>query len=140
MTLIDTGPLLALLNRRDAHHALCSRTLKILPRRPLLTTWACFAEAMHLLKMRVGYRGQADLWALRSQGFLALHAPADDEIDRMAELMDRYHDLPMDLADASLVAAAERLGVRTLFTLDADFRVYQLADGSALELVPATHE
>lgn len=54
----------------------------------------------------------------------------------MAALMEQYRDLPMDLADASLVAAAERLARRQVFTLDRQFYVYRLADGAALEVVP----
>jgi uncharacterized protein len=54
----------------------------------------------------------------------------------MSQLMDRYRDQPMDLADASIVAAAEHLGTRRLFTLDGDFRIHRLADGSAFEIVP----
>ncbi len=50
--------------------------------------------------------------------------------------MDKYHDMPMDLADASLVAAAEHLDTRRLFTLDNDFRVYRLSDGSMLDIMP----
>lgn len=54
----------------------------------------------------------------------------------MDALMAKYADQPMDLADASLVATAERLGLRRLFTLDSDFYVYRLADGSTLDLIP----
>ena len=54
----------------------------------------------------------------------------------MAVLMEKYQDRPMDLADASLVAAAERLGIRQVFTVDGDFQIYRLADGSALASVP----
>jgi predicted nucleic acid-binding protein len=54
----------------------------------------------------------------------------------MAELMDKYRDLPMDLADASLVAVADLLGMRTIFSLDKDFHIYRLHDGSALTIVP----
>ena len=54
----------------------------------------------------------------------------------MAVLMDKYNDRPMDLAAASLVAAAERLGSQRIFTLDSDFHIYRLADGSALECIP----
>ncbi len=50
--------------------------------------------------------------------------------------MNRYQNVPMDLADASLVAAAETLNDRKVFTLDSDFRIYRLADGSAFEIVP----
>lgn len=51
-------------------------------------------------------------------------------------LMDKYRDLPMDLADASLIAAAEKLGTSCVFTIDSDFRVYRFADHSAVEVVP----
>lgn len=54
----------------------------------------------------------------------------------MAALMSKYRDRPMDLADASLMAAAEHLGLHRVFSIDSDFRIYQLPDGSALELVP----
>lgn len=55
----------------------------------------------------------------------------------MPELMAKYHDLPMDLADASLVAAAEQLGIKTIFTIDSDFQIYRTIDGSSLDLIPA---
>jgi predicted nucleic acid-binding protein len=54
----------------------------------------------------------------------------------MAVLMHKYRDRPMDLADASLVATAERRGIRRIFTLDSDFHIYRLADGSALACLP----
>jgi predicted nucleic acid-binding protein len=54
----------------------------------------------------------------------------------MAALMAQYRDTPMDLADASLVAVAESLRLRRVFTIDSDFYVYRLADGSALEVLP----
>jgi uncharacterized protein len=50
--------------------------------------------------------------------------------------MAKYQDLPMDFADASVVAAAERLGTRQVFTLDRDFYIYRFADGAAVEIVP----
>jgi uncharacterized protein len=54
----------------------------------------------------------------------------------MVELMHKYHDTPMDLADASMVAIAESLGQQRMFTLDSDFYVYRLADDSALQILP----
>lgn len=54
----------------------------------------------------------------------------------MSNSMAKYHDVPMDLADASLIAVAEQLGLRQVFSLDADFYVYRLADGTVLERVP----
>ena len=62
MTLTDTGPLVALINAADQHHARCDATLAALPPEPLLTTWPCFTEAMHLLWRDGGYRYQTTLW------------------------------------------------------------------------------
>jgi uncharacterized protein len=91
---------------------------------------------MYLVFRASGYPAQAALWQLRSSNRLRLYDLSDSEADRMAELMETYRDRPMDLADASLVAAYENLGRIRLFTLDNDFRIYRLADGSALELAP----
>jgi len=54
----------------------------------------------------------------------------------MAALMRKYQDQPMDLADASLVVVAESRSFRRIFTLDSDFHIYRLADGSALQVLP----
>lgn len=136
MTLTDTGPLVALVNRNDPNHAACVTATRRLPFGPLLTTWPCFTEAMYLVFRASGFPAQAALWRLRTTRRLLLHDLTSAEVDRMVELMETYRDRPMDLADASIVAAAEHLGMRRLFTLDRDFYIYRLADGSTLEVVP----
>ena len=136
MTLTDTGPLVALLNRNDPNHAACAGAAKALPSEPLVTTWPCFTEAMYLLYRAGGHAGQEALWRLIEAGRLVLHGPNAAELGRMAALMGKYRDLPMDFADASVVAAAEQLGTRRVFTLDRDFHVYRFADGTAVEVVP----
>ena len=90
---------------------------------------------MYLLGSVGGYRYQAALWGLRVSGRLSLHTITPAEADRMAALMEQYRDTPMDLADASLVAIAESLSLRRVFTVDTDFYIYRLADGSTLEVV-----
>lgn len=136
MTLTDTGPLVAILNRNDPNHAACVEATKRLPPGPLLTTWPCFTEAMYLLGRAGGYAGQEALWRLVDAARLTLHGPTGAELKRMAALMEAYRDLPMDLADASVIAAAEALGVRRVFTIDRDFYVYRFADGTAVEVSP----
>ena len=136
MTLTDTGPFVALLNRNDPNHAACVEAAKALPAGPLVTTWPCFTEAMYLLGRAGGYPGQEALWRLLDAGRLVLHGAGEAELKRMAALMDKYRDLPMDLADASVIAAAEALSVRRVFTIDRDFLVYRFADGTAVEVVP----
>ena len=136
MTLTDAGALVALLDIRDAYHAACAAAVRRLPTGPLLTTWICFTEAMYLLGAAGGYRYQAVLWDMRATGRLMLHSLTDEEADRMAGLMEKYQDTPMDLADASIVAVAESRSLRRVFTTDTDFYIYRLADGSALEVIP----
>ena len=136
MTLTDTGPLVALINAGDQHHARCTATLATLPAEPLLTTWPCFTEAMHLLWRDGGYRYQSALWNMYRGGRLVLHELTAAEILRMTQLMEQYRDTPMALADASLVATAESLNLRQVFTIDRQFYVYRLRDGTAPEVVP----
>ncbi len=136
MILTDTGPLLALLDRRDAHHQRCVDMLKHLPPEPMLTTWPCFTEAMYLLGAAGGYHFQSFLWKLVEDGHLKLHDMTAAEMKRMNELMRKYQDTPMDMADASLVALADSMSLKQIFTIDSDFYIYRLADGSKLEVIP----
>ena len=128
MILTDTGPLVALLNRNDPYHAAAAQATVDNPDSSLVTTWPCLTEAMHLLGRAGGFHGQETLWRLIGAGELTVRDAGPDEIERMAELMQIYRDLPMDLADASVVAAAEATGERTVFTFDGHFRIYRLRD------------
>ena len=136
MTLSDTGPLVALIDDDDPHHRVCDTAYRVVATPPLLTTWPCFTEAMYLLEREGGYRYQAALWSMYFREELVLHQLTPAETARMAALMEQYQDTPMDLADASLVAAAESLNLRQVFTIDRQFYVYRLGDGAALEVVP----
>ena len=121
--LADAGPLVALLDHGDAHHFACVEALKTL-RDPLVTVWPAFTEAMYLLGS--SWHGQKALWSRLEAGALML-APLDEgDASRMRELMEKYRDLPMDLADASLVRVAEREDLTRIFTLDRrHFSVYR---------------
>jgi uncharacterized protein len=134
--LTDTGPLVALIDRRDPNHAVCVETVRRLPATPLVTTWPCLTEAMYLLHRAGGHPAQIALWRLLRDERLVLHDLGPEDVKRMEALMDQYRDRPMDLADASIVAAAETLGAPQLFSLDSDFRIYRLPDGATLDLVP----
>ncbi|WP_295888987.1 PIN domain-containing protein [uncultured Thiohalocapsa sp.] len=139
MTLIDTGPIIALINRNDPNHQRCIVATRTLPAAPLATTWPCFTEAMHLLRRAGGWPAQAELWRWQRHGRLVLY-DLGDLTRRTEDLMSAYRDTPMDLADASLVALAETIGERRIFTLDRDFYVYRMANGSAFEPVPGSHQ
>jgi predicted nucleic acid-binding protein len=136
VTLCDAGPLVAIVDRADAQHARCLATLETLPAGGLMMTWACLAEAMYLLGRKLGWRAQDEVWSYVSDGLLRLYTPAEGEWQRMRVLMRDYADTPMDLADASLVAAAETLRQRRVFTVDKHFYVYRQRQGHAFEVVP----
>jgi uncharacterized protein len=135
MTLTDAGPLIALVDERDAHHEDCRAALDGL-RLPLITTWPAFAEAMHIMR-RSGWPAQSALWRLVQRGNLVIDSPGAGVPERAAELMGKYADRPMDLADATLVALADERGMKRIFTLDSDFHVYRLSSGKPLTVVPA---
>lgn len=79
---------------------------------------------------------QKALWQLVRRGELRFHLSDEQEQERMQALMEQYKDTPMDLADASLVAAAEVLNVTRIFTTDTDFYVYQRHGNQSFEVLP----
>ena len=135
MILTDAGPLVALIDRGEADHSRCRSALESLTR-PMLTTWPAFTEAIYLLGSAAGWLGEAALWRLLLRGDLELAALNELMIKRSYALMEQYRDVPMDLADATLVAVAEERSLTQIFTLDSDFQIYRLKGKRAIEPVP----
>ena len=104
-------------------------------RQPLITVWPAFTEAMYLLGG--SWAAQRALWRRVETDALGL-APMDaSDAPRMRELMEKYRDLPMDLADAALVRVAERDNLAEIFTLDRKhFSIYRMGRRRRLSLVP----
>jgi predicted nucleic acid-binding protein len=95
-----------------------------------------FTEAMYLVGEGLGWRGQEALWRILRRGDLRLAETGGSTVDRMERLMSKYRDVPMDLADASLVAVAEERRLTKVFTLDRDFRIYRLLGRRSFVMVP----
>lgn len=130
MMLIDAGPLVAAFSRSDRAHEGCRKKFMQL-RDPAVSILPVLTEVFHLLSPESAAAN--DVRAVVRRGTLKLHLPDAPEIDRAFALMEEYSDLPMDFADASLIAAAETLGTRRIFTLDArDFAVYRIRRGHRL--------
>lgn len=136
MTLVDAGPLVALIDAGEPDHELCISTLRSV-QLPLLTTWSAFTEAMYLVGRAGGWTGQRALWQLVLNKDLAIAEQSAKSTGRIAKLMERYSDRPMDLADATLVALAEERDIKRVFTLDADFSIYRLHGRGRFEPLPA---
>jgi uncharacterized protein len=103
---------------QEANHARCKAASFRLSA-PLITTLPCLTEAMYFLGDIAGWSGQEALWRFFDRDVLQIHFADRREIARARTLMEKYADTPMDLADASLVAAAETFRLAVIFTLDA---------------------
>jgi predicted nucleic acid-binding protein len=134
-TLIDTGAILALLDRTDSWHGACVDTFQNL-RLPLLTSEAVLTELFHL----VGddRREMETAWRFVRSGALALAVIEEAELPEINSLMSRYWDRPMDFADATLVHLAKREGLSTVFTVDyGDFETYRIDGRRRFRVLPA---
>ncbi len=132
--LADTGPLVAILNRRDQHHRACVDALREMPG-PLFTCWPVITEAAWLLR-RDG-NAVEQLLASLNTGFLELLPLTAEDARPIAAILKKYRDIDVQLADAALVHLAARDGVDTIFTLDRrDFAVYRLPRGKRFRILP----
>lgn len=132
--LIDTGPLVALLNERDAAHGRCAAAVRDLPQ-PMITSWAVLAEAAWLLRSE--HDGLIRLLALLDGGVIQCPEIDSGASRKLIELAEKYADLSPQLADLTLLWLSEEEGIETIFTLDRrDFSVYRKAGGQPFSLLP----
>ncbi|GJL56049.1 MAG: pilus biogenesis protein [Nitrospirales bacterium] len=127
MIIVDTGPFVALFDPNDALHDHCRTILKTI-KESFITTVPILTEAFHLIAPgSVGADRLRDFIAKRG---VEIWFMDDGAIERAFQLMERYADHPMDLADASLIVAGERLKTNKVFTIDRDdFETYRIQRG-----------
>ena len=133
--LIDTGPLVALFDRRDAYYETCREQARSLPG-SLLTCLPVITEASYMLNRYDSRLVHLLLRACRDGVYSLL--PLDKfDIDQIDTIIARYHDLCFDFADAALMHLAERDGIEQVFTLDRrDVLVFRTSAGKSLSLLP----
>ncbi len=133
--LVDTGAILALLDRSDRWHRVCTQTFQQL-HLPLITSQAVLAELFHLVG---DSRAEMETtWKFLRSGAVVIAPIPDSELAPIHELMSRYRDRPMDFADATLVHLAKRESLTTIFTVDhADFETYRIDGRRRFRVVPA---
>ena len=133
--LIDTGAILALLDRTDRWHRICVEAFEQL-RLPLPTSEAVLTELFHL----VGDSGHEmeTAWRVVRSGAIVLASIEDSELSQIHALMTRYADRPMEFADATLVHLAKRERLATVFTVDrAAFDTYRIEGRRRFRVLPA---
>ena len=121
--LIDAGPLIALFDSSEKHHHSIKAFLKEYPYR-YVSTIAVFTEVSHMLDFSTGAQRDFYEWVM-NKGVIISDINQSD-IPRLVELTQKYADIPMDFADATLVITAEKTGIREIISLDRDFDIYRL--------------
>lgn len=130
--LLDTGPLVALVDSRDAYHEWAvAQWADIEP--PLLTCESVISEACFLLDQTRA--GSAAVFEMLLRKALAISFSLDQHVEDVQRLRAKYSDVPMSVADASLVRMAEQFSHSTVLTLDADFRLYRKHGRKVIPLI-----
>jgi predicted nucleic acid-binding protein len=130
--LADTGPLVALLDRRDPLHGWAAAQLESLTQ-PMLTCEAVVSECVFLLGPHDP--GVKRLFGLFTDDIVRLGFDLDDHLDAVARLLAKYRETPMALADACLVRMAELHSGARVFTIDSDFKIYRCLGRQAIPLI-----
>lgn len=130
--IVDSGPLIALFNKKDKYHVTILKYLKKFNGR-LKTTWIVVSEVMHLLSFSVEVQLNFLEWIAR-EGLIVEDIKSED-MEYLIKRIKKYSDLPMDLADASLMCLAERENIKQVLSIDSDFDIYRTLKGKSLENV-----
>ena len=135
MILMDTGPIVALFDASDNYHETCLKEIKQIDE-PLLSSWHVLTEAFYILGF--SWKAQDNLWEFIIRGGLEIPSFEVKYHNRCRELMNKYQDLPMDLADASLVVMGEDKDINKVFTLDhKDFSIYRTKKNKRFKIIPS---
>ena len=129
--LVDAGPLIALADHADKYHRPVKTYLNKFNGR-MLTTWPVLAEVCHFLPEQV----QIDFLRWANGGGISVVEMHETALSSLADWKEKYRDLPMDLAGASLIWLAQQTGVLDILSIDRkDFSVYRMPGGKSLHLV-----
>lgn len=130
--LLDTGPIVAMLDRSERRHKECAE-IAVQLEAPLITCEAVIAEACYLLS---GIKGAAEAVLENvERGVFLVPYHISGRAGKVARLMKKYADRPMDFADACLVDMASELGTAQIMTLDSDFHIYRWGRNRVFELL-----
>ncbi|MBD1809046.1 PIN domain-containing protein [Microcoleus sp. FACHB-SPT15] len=132
--ILDTSPLVAFIDKSDRFHNWAVENWKTIAI-PLFTCEAVISEACFLLQRTYG--GQNAVMSLLNTGTIQIPFRLRDEIGRIRELMNRYQNVPMSLADGCLVRMSELIKGSCVLTLDSDFRVYRKNRNEMIDLIIA---
>jgi predicted nucleic acid-binding protein len=128
--LIDSGPIIALFNSKDKFH---KPTLKFFKsfKGELVSSWPVITEVVYLLAF--SFEAQSDFLEWIERGSMRIYDLNIEDIKYIKNRMKKYSDLPMDLADASLMCISEKMGIERIISIDSDFSIYKNLKGKYLK-------
>lgn len=121
-TIIDSGPLIALFDRSDKYHKIVLDFIKSYKGK-LITSWAVITEVSHMLDFNL--QVQIDFLKWCELGGIEVYTISQDEISNIRVMMEKYSDIPMDLADATLMYIANKENIKNIVSIDSDFDIYR---------------
>ena len=121
-SLIDAGPFIALFDKDDKFHNPVKKCLENFTGN-LITTWPVLTETTHMLDFNV--KVQIDFLKWLKRDAIQIYDLKSDNLKRLIELATKYSDLPMDLADGSLIIVSELTGIKNIITIDSDYYIYR---------------
>jgi predicted nucleic acid-binding protein len=130
--LIDSGPLIALFDKSDRYHIKVVEFLKTFQGN-LVTTWSVLTEVSHILDFNLNV--QIDFLKWVEMGGVEVYNISQDDLSHIIEMMQKYTNVPMDLADATLMYVAHKENIRKILSIDSDFDIYRTLKSGFLDNV-----
>ncbi|MGJ4754769.1 type II toxin-antitoxin system VapC family toxin [Leptospira kmetyi] len=130
VALIDSGPIVALFNSNDKFHKYTYKFIKSY-KGSLFSSWSVVTEVVYLLSFSI--EAQSDFLEWIERGSIQILDISVEDLRYIKNRMKKYSDLPMDLADASLMCIAEREGIERIISIDSDFSIYKTLKGKFLQ-------
>ncbi len=121
-TLIDSGPLIALFDRNDRYYGSVLEFIKAF-KGELITTWPVITEVSHMLDFNL--QVQIDFLKWCERGGVTLYEITQEELSNIRAMMEKYSDIPMDLADGTLMYIANKEKIKNILSIDSDFDIYR---------------
>lgn len=128
-TLVDAGPLIALFDKNDKYHNSVINFLKKFDGQ-LITSWPVITEVTHLLSFNVNVQIDFLEWLKREA--IKIINLENIHLERIIQLSKKYSDVPMDLADSSLIVIAELTNITDIITIDSDYYIYKTKNKKSL--------
>ena len=129
IAIVDAGPLIALFDKSDKYHEKAEEALENYRTKShgrLITTWPVIGEVAYMLADHVHLQAEMDFFTWIIEGGVEIFPFGAEHLPELMELQDKYSDIPMDFADATLVIVARQINTDKVFTVDDDFLIYRI--------------